>query len=44
VKINGENLGSLSLTVPSEGAVIIVAAMAPFVEAEATYTLTVDRN
>jgi hypothetical protein len=41
VKLNANNKGTLTFSTPEEGAVIAVAAFAPFVEANAHYTLTV---
>ncbi len=41
VKLDNNNQGKLKFTAPTDGAIIVVGAMAPFVEATARYTVTV---
>jgi hypothetical protein len=44
VKLDAENSGTLKFTAPKNGAVIVVAAMAPFVSTTTLYTIQVRRE
>lgn len=44
VNLGADNKGKLKFTAPNDGAVIVVGAMAPFIEATSNYTITVDKN
>jgi immune inhibitor A len=41
VALDAENIGKLKFTAPAEGAVIVIGAMAPFVEATSIYSIIV---
>ncbi len=44
VNLGSGNKGTLKFSAPNDGAVIVVGAMAPFIEATSNYTVTVDKN
>lgn len=44
VALDAKNIGKLTFTTPKDGAVVVVAAMAPFVQAQAKFTLSIKKS
>jgi len=44
VKLDANNAGKLKFTAPDDGAIVVVSAMAPFVESKSDYTVSVRKN